>query len=137
MRIQHPTFSSTFKVQSPIPQAPRFNMPGDAGLIYKLLNPSSAHLPYENEGRMGSGLDLQHFSSGSTTSECEVQTAFSVASPAKMFCSGSNLTGVVRVHVVVVNASALGSVQLQARNSSGSGTVTIKANSDLVGRRTG
>ena len=76
-------------------------------------------------------------SSGSTAIECEVQTAFSVASPAKTFCTGSNLTGVVRIHVVVVNASAAGSVQLQASNSSGGGTVTIKANSDLVARKTG
>jgi hypothetical protein len=75
--------------------------------------------------------------SGSTTSECEVQTAFSVTSPAKTFCSGANLTGVVRVHVVVVNASGAGNVQLQASNSSGSGTVTIKAGSDLVARRAG
>ena len=74
-------------------------------------------------------------SSGSTAMECEVQTAFGVASPAKTFCTGSGLTGVVRVHVVVTNASA-GTVQLQASNSSGSGTVTIKANSDLVARRT-
>ncbi len=56
--------------------------------------------------------------------------------PAKTFCSGSSLTGVVRIHVVIANATA-GTVQLQARNSSGSGTVTIKANSDLVARRTG
>ena len=73
----------------------------------------------------------------STSMDCEVQTAFSVASPAKTFCTGSNLTGVVRVHVMVANASAAGSVQLQASNSSGSATVTIKANSDLVARKTG
>ena len=75
-------------------------------------------------------------SSGSTAIECEVQTAFSVASPAKTFCTGSSLIGVVRIHVVVTAASA-GTVQLQASNSSGSGTVTIKANSDLVARKTG
>lgn len=75
--------------------------------------------------------------SSATTVDCEVQTAFSVASPAKTFCAGSTLSGVVRVHVVVVNAGAAGSVQLQAANSSGSGTVTIKAGSDVVGRRTG
>ena len=75
-------------------------------------------------------------SGGSSTAvDCEVQTAFSVASPAKTFCAGSTLTGVVRVHVVVTNASA-GTVQLQASNSTGSGTVTIKANSDMVARRT-
>ena len=71
----------------------------------------------------------------STAMECEVQTAFSVAVPAKTFCPGSSLVGVVRVHIVVVNATA-GTVQLQAANSSGSGTVTIKAGSDLVARRT-
>ena len=76
-------------------------------------------------------------SSGSTAVACEVQTAFSVASPTKTFCAGSSLTGVVRVHVVVANASASGSGQLQASNGSGSGTVTLKANSDLVARRTG
>ncbi|HZJ17960.1 MAG TPA: hypothetical protein VFD27_23110 [Chthoniobacteraceae bacterium] len=36
----------------------------------------------------------------------------------------------------VINATA-GTVQLQANNSGGSNTVTIKANSDLVARRTG
>ena len=72
----------------------------------------------------------------STAVDCEVQTAFSVASPAKTFCAGSSLTGVVRIHLVVTNASA-GTVQLQASNSTGSGTVTIKANSDLLARRTG
>ena len=74
-------------------------------------------------------------SSGSSAMECEVQTAFSVASPAKVFCVGSNLTGVIRIHVVLSNATA-GPVQLQASNSAGSNTVTLKANSDLVARRT-
>ena len=76
--------------------------------------------------------------SGGTSSaiDCEVQTAFSVASPAKTFCAGSSLTGVVRIHIVVLNATA-GTVQLQAANSTGSGTVTIKAGSDLAARRTG
>ena len=79
---------------------------------------------------------MQGTGSGSSTAmECEVQTAFSTASPAKTFCTGSTLTGVVRIHIVVVNATA-GTVQLQASNSSGSGTVTIKAGSDLVARRT-
>ena len=68
--------------------------------------------------------------------ECEVQTAFAVGVPAKTFCPGSSLVGVVRVHVLIANASAR-TVQLQASNSSGSGTVTIKANSDLVARKTG
>ena len=40
-------------------------------------------------------------------------------------------------HSTIVNASAAGSGQLQASNSGGSGTVTIKANSDLVARKTG
>jgi hypothetical protein len=74
--------------------------------------------------------------SSSTASECEVQTGLAVASPAKTFVSGANLTGVVRIHITLVNASA-GTVQLQASNSSGGGTVTLKANSDLVARRTG
>ena len=75
-------------------------------------------------------------SSSSTAMECEVQTAFGVAAPGKTFCSGSSLAGLVRVHVVITNATA-GTVQLQASNASGSGTVTIKANSDLVARKTG
>ena len=75
-------------------------------------------------------------SSGSTATECEVQTAFGVASPAKAFCTGSGLTGVVRIHVVIASATA-GTVQLQANNSGGGGTVTIKAGSDLVARKTG
>lgn len=74
--------------------------------------------------------------SGSSTIECEVQTAFSVASPAKTFCAGAALTGVVRIHVVVVGGSA-GIVQLQASNSGAGSAVTIKAGSDLVARRTG
>ena len=37
----------------------------------------------------------------------------------------------------VTAASAAGTVQLQASNSSGSGTVTLKAGSDLVARRSG
>ena len=76
-------------------------------------------------------------SSGSTAIDCEVQTAFSVASPAKTFVQGSTLTGVVRLHVAVTTASAAGTVQLQASNGSGSGTVTLKAGSDLVARRSG
>ena len=74
--------------------------------------------------------------SGSTAYECEVQTGFGVASPAKSFCTGTTLTGAVRVHVVVTNAS-LGPVQLQAANTSSGSAVTIKANSDLVARKTG
>ena len=65
-----------------------------------------------------------------------MQTAFSLASPAKSFCVGASLTGVVHIHVVVVNASA-GTVQLQAANNTGDSTVTLKANSDLLARRTG
>ena len=76
-------------------------------------------------------------SGSSTTTECEVQTAFSVASPAKTFVTGTTLTGVVRLHVAVTAASAGGTVQLQASNSSGTGTVTVKAGSDLVARRSG
>ena len=73
-------------------------------------------------------------SSGSTAMECEVQTAFSVASPVKTFCLGSSLTGVVRVHVVITGASA-GVAQLQAASSSAGSAVTIKVNSDLVARK--
>jgi hypothetical protein len=43
---------------------------------------------------------------------------------------------VVRIHVVITNATA-GTVQLQANNSGGGGTVTLKTNSDLLARRTG
>jgi hypothetical protein len=48
----------------------------------------------------------------------------------------SNLTGVVRLHLTLVNASA-GTVQFQASKGSGGGTVTLNANSDFVARRTG
>ena len=98
------------------------------GLKFRVSGPGAASVMI---AMLGTG------SGGTSTSiDCEVQTAFAVASPAKTFCAGSSLPGVVRVHVVVTNASA-GSVQLQASNSSGSGTVTIKANSDLLARRTG
>lgn len=97
------------------------------GLKFRVAGPGAAAVLISMQG---TGM------SGSTAMDCEVQAAFSVASPAKTFCGGMNLTGVVRVHVVVVNAGAAGSVQLQASNSSGSGTVTIKAGSDLVARRT-
>ena len=76
-------------------------------------------------------------SSGSTAVDCEEQTAFSVASPAKTFVQGSTLTGVVRLHVAVTAATAAGTIQLQASNGSGSGTVTVKAGSDLIARRSG
>ena len=97
------------------------------GLKFRVAGPGAAAVLITIQGTGASG---------SSTIDCEVQTAFSVASPAKTFCSGPNLTGVVRVHVAVVNASAAGSVQLQASNGSGTGTVTIKASSDLVARRT-
>ena len=45
-------------------------------------------------------------SSGSTQMECEVQTAFGVASPAKTFRTGANLTGVIRLHLTVINVTA-------------------------------
>ena len=98
------------------------------GLKFRVAGPGAGSVMVAIAGT-GSG-------GSSTMIDCEVQTAFSVASPAKTFCAGSNLTGVIRVHVVVTNASA-GSVRLQASNSTGSGTVTIKANSDLVARKTG
>ena len=102
---------------------------GGQGLKFRVAGPGAASVLISMQGT-GPG-------ASSTSMDCEVQTAFSVASPAKTFCTGSNLTGVVRVHVVVTNASAGGTVQLQASNSSGSGTVTIKANSDLAARKTG
>ena len=96
------------------------------GLKFRATGPGAGVVMIAMQGT-GSGM--------STAMECEVQTAFSVAAPAKTFCAGSSLTGVVRIHIVVVNATA-GTVQLQASNSTGSGTVTIKAGSDLVARRT-
>jgi len=74
-------------------------------------------------------------SSGSSAMEAEVQTAFGLAAPTKTFCVGSSLVGVVRIHLVITNATA-GTVQLQANNNAGTSTVTIKTNSDLVARRT-
>ena len=96
------------------------------GLKFRATGPGAGAVMIAMQGT-GSGM--------STAMECEVQTAFSVAAPAKTFCPGSSLVGVVRIHIVVVNATA-GTVQLQASNSTGSGTVTIKAGSDLVARRT-
>ena len=98
------------------------------GLKFRVAGPGAASVMIAMLGTGSNGT--------STAFESEVQTGFSVASPAKTFCAGSSLVGVVRVHVVVTNASA-GSVQLQASNSGGSGTVTIKAGSDLLARRTG
>ena len=97
------------------------------GFKFRVSGPGAGSVMIAMQGT-GSGL--------STAGDCEVQTAFSVASPAKTFCAGSGLTGVVRIHVTVTNATA-GTMQLQASNSTGSGTVTIKANSDLVARKTG
>lgn len=74
-------------------------------------------------------------SSGSTAMECKLQTAFSLAAPTKSFCVGTSLAGVGCVHVVVANASA-GTIQLQATSTSNGSSVTLKANSDLVARRT-
>ena len=98
------------------------------GLKFRVTGPGAASVMITFVGT-GSG--------SSTTTESEVQTAFSVASPAKIFVAGSTLTGVVRLHVAITAASAPGTIQLQASNSSGSGTVTVKAGSDLVARRSG
>jgi hypothetical protein len=98
------------------------------GLKFRVTGPGAASVMIAIVGT-GSG--------SSTTTECEVQTAFSVASPAKSFVTGPTLTGVVRLHVAITAATAPGTIQLQASNSSGSGTVTLKAGSDLVARRSG
>ena len=97
-----------------------------AGTASEFIFQDSCHDPF-----LGTG------SSSSSTIDCEVQTAFSVASPAKTFVVGTSLTGVVRLHVAVTAATAAGTIQLQASNISGSGTVTLKAGSDLVARRSG
>ena len=101
--------------------------PSGQGLKFRVSGPGAASVMIAIQGTG---------SSGSTAMECEVQTAFAVASPAKTFCTGTSLTGVVRVHVVLAGASA-GVVQLQAASSSAGGTVTIKVNSDLVARKIG
>ena len=101
--------------------------PSGQGLKFRVSGPGAASVMIAIQGTG---------SSGSTAMECEVQTAFGVASPAKTFCLGSSLTGVVRVHVVIAGASA-GVVQLQAASSSAGSAVTIKVNSDLVARRVG
>lgn len=97
------------------------------GLKFKITGPSSpTSVTIEITGTG---------SSGSTTSECEVQTAFG-ATPAKTFDSGSALTGVVRLHITLLNGANAGPVQIQATNSGGSGTVTVKTNSDLLAQKT-
>ena len=99
--------------------------PSGQGLKFRVNGPGAGSVLIAIQGTGGSG---------STAIECEVQTAFAVAAPTRTFCAGSNLTGVVRIHVVITGSSP-GTVQLQASNSSGGGTVTIKASSDLVARR--
>jgi hypothetical protein len=100
---------------------------GGQGLKFRVAGPGAASVLIAIQGTG---------SSGSTAMECEVQTAFSVAAPTRTFCPGATLTGVVRLHVVITNASA-GPVQLQAASSSAGTAVTLKANSDLVARKTG
>jgi hypothetical protein len=100
---------------------------GGQGLKFRVAGPGAGSVLIALQGTG---------SSGSTAMECEVQTAFGVASPAKSFCLGTTLTGVVRVHLTITNATA-GSVQLQASSTAAGTTVTLKANSDLVARRTG
>ena len=68
--------------------------------------------------------------------DTEFQTGFSAASPAKTFCAGSGVTGFVRIRITVINGANAGTVRLQANNSSGSGNVTIRTNSDIVASRT-
>lgn len=66
----------------------------------------------------------------------EFQNAFSAA-PTIAWVNGVGVNGVIRMRIVVINGTNAGTVQLQGNNSAGNGTVTIKANSDLVARRTG
>ena len=108
-------------------------------VLHAIGGPSGQGLKFRVSGPGGGSVMIAiqgTGSSGSTAMECEVQTAFGVASPAKTFCLGTSLTGVVRVHVVIAGASA-GVVQLQAASSSAGSAVTIKVNSNLVTRRVG
>src|SRR5436190_8519972 len=83
-----------------------------AEIVAHVISGSSGQgLKFRVTGPGASGVMLAMMGPGSSgTLECEVQTAFSVASPAKTFCSGSSLTGVMRIHLVVANASAAGNV---------------------------
>lgn len=70
-------------------------------------------------------------SSGSTAIEHEIQTTFS-ATPGKTFVTGSSQVGPVHMHIVVINGANAGTVQVQAKLSSASGTGTVKTNSDIT-----
>ena len=51
--------------------------------------------------------------------------------------ANNTTAGVIRIHIVAISGANSGYIYLLANNSAGSGTVTIKMNSDLVARRTG
>ena len=101
--------------------------PSGQGLKFRVSGPGASSVMIAMQGTG---------SSGSTAMECEVQTAFGVASPGIEVTWGPNGSLVVRVHVVITGASA-GVAQLQAASSSAGSAVTIKVNSDLVARRVG
>ena len=54
--------------------------------------------------------------------KCEVRTDLFPGIPDEGICVGPNLSEVIRIHVAIINATT--------------GTVTLKANSDLVACRT-
>ena len=100
---------------------------GGTGIKFKVTGPSSPTSVLITI--FGTGL------SGSTSFAAEIQTVFSTSGTVA-FASGSNLSGMVRIHIVVINGSNSGTVQIQANNSGASGTAYIKTNSDILATRT-
>jgi len=74
--------------------------------------------------------------SSNSSFQTEIQTSFSATPASQAYCAGSSVTGMVRIRITVINGANAGTVQLQADNGTGSGTVTIKVNSSIDWRKT-
>lgn len=97
------------------------------GLKFRVTGPTVSSVAISISGR------------NTTTFMDEIQTAFSVGSPAQTFGSGSGsaITVPVRIHIVTIgDGSHSGTVQIQADNVANSGTCTIFLNSDLSAIKT-
>lgn len=98
-----------------------------SGLRFKVTGPTVTSVLITMVGR-----------SSATVPGDEVQTAFG-ASPGTTFIggSGSQISGVVRLHMTIVgNGVNSGTVQVQANNQGGSSTCTIFTNSEVVATKT-
>jgi hypothetical protein len=77
---------------------------------------------------------------GTTTSTTafgqQIQSQFSLGSPATTFVGGSGVSGIIRMHIVVINGTTSGTVSLQAAASNTGQTVTIRTNSDIEANKT-